>query len=151
WLAVGSVTAEPTLWDVATGREVRRFSGVSGAILPAFSPDGRTLAAATNSCTVVLWDVESGRLLPASADPPLVVRDLQYRDGGRQLLGIAERLTAWDPATGRELRRYPEVQTQYGVTALSPDGRLLAGIDADGAVRLWDASTGAVVRTFRGP
>jgi WD40 repeat protein len=98
----------------------------------------------------LLWDVESGRLLPASANPAIGVQDLRYTDGGRRLIGRADRVTVWDPDSGRAVQDYADVPTVGGNAALSPDGRLLAGIDRTwyhgrGSVRIWDAITGQEV------
>jgi hypothetical protein len=46
------------VWDLASGRELRRFRGPAGAI--ALSPDERTLAAADNR-TIRLWELASGQ------------------------------------------------------------------------------------------
>src|SRR5579884_2578458 len=53
------------LWDIETGREVRRLgSGCArGVHSLAFSPDGRRAVSTTNTSTdddLVLWDVETG-------------------------------------------------------------------------------------------
>jgi WD40 repeat protein len=138
------------LWDASTGREVHRFRGHLSVMRTTFSPDGRTLVAASNNGTVQLWDVATGEPRSASADPPIGVYDLRYADGGRRLLGASDRVRAWDPATGRDLRRFPEVPRAYRLTALSPDERLLAGVDTEGVVRLWDAATGREVRALPG-
>src|SRR5205814_1283897 len=55
------------LWDVASGREIRRFQGHQGCVRTvAFSPDGRRALSGsidtlgTNDNTVRLWDVGTG-------------------------------------------------------------------------------------------
>ena len=52
----GTKTYEVILWELSTGREIRRFAGFS----PTFSPNGR-LILIHNEGSVILWDVTSGR------------------------------------------------------------------------------------------
>src|SRR5262245_42431183 len=51
------------LWDIVRNKEVRSLRGPKGgAVVHAFSPDGKTLAAGSSE-GVYLWDVNTGRLL----------------------------------------------------------------------------------------
>jgi RNA polymerase sigma factor (sigma-70 family) len=61
-LATAGVGQTVNLWDVATGRPLRRFGlpTVQWVTRLAFSPDGRTLAVAGNDNAVSLWEVEFG-------------------------------------------------------------------------------------------
>jgi RNA polymerase sigma factor (sigma-70 family) len=154
-LATASRMTDPILWDVATGQELRRFRGARGSHGITFSPNGKVLVVGTDDGTVLLWDLETGQPLPASASPMSSLRVLRYTSDGRPLIGQAERITVWDPTTGREVRRYADVPAVIGNTALSPDARFLAGVDltwfrGGGSVRVWDAATGREVRRMAG-
>jgi WD40 repeat protein/tRNA A-37 threonylcarbamoyl transferase component Bud32 len=53
------------LWDLETGRQLRRYRGHTGGIVWVdVSPDGRRLLSASyDDHTMILWDVETGRLI----------------------------------------------------------------------------------------
>ena len=60
----GSGDETVRLWDVETGKELRRFIGHSGQVFSvAFSPDGKRALSGSNDDTVRLWDVETGKEL----------------------------------------------------------------------------------------
>ena len=135
----------------------------------AFSPDGKTLAAASIHGGVALWDVAARKqrslLKSALGDtygmtftPDGVTLAVGYfKSKPRE--GITGAIGLWDVATGRQravLRRSPPV----GISdlAVTPDGKTLASIElgklADAKlstrVALWDLETRTVRRELRG-
>ncbi len=150
-LAVGTGLKGMTLRDSADGKEVRRLVTGATVVAAAFTPDGKTLAASTNYGAIVLWDVDSGKLLPQSADSAESVSQLQFTEQGRQLIGTADDLIVWDPATGREVRRLPGTELPSGA-AVAPSGKFLAleRPNATKAFQLRDIVTGQTLRTLQG-
>ena len=58
----GSSDRTLKLWDVATGKEIRTFTGHADMVWSvAFSPDGRTALSGSDDNTLKLWDVATGK------------------------------------------------------------------------------------------
>jgi WD40 repeat protein len=59
-VAAAGANENPTItaWDVATGRQLKRFTGLRGhATGLEFTPDGKRLVAASSDGTLLVWDV----------------------------------------------------------------------------------------------
>jgi WD40 repeat protein len=152
-LASGSDDYTVRLWDVDTGRELRRFEGHTDSVLAvAFSPDGRTLASGSDDYTVRLWDVATGGLLHRFEGHVLTVRSVAFSPDGSTLASGSDDDTVrlWDVATGRELHLLKGLRSDGFSVVFSPDGRTLASGSDDYTVRLWEVATGRELRRFKG-
>jgi RNA polymerase sigma factor (sigma-70 family) len=160
----GSWVPYVPLWDVATGKEVRRFDlpqkpgaqrrSVLGAL--ALSPDGRTLATATQQGTVYLWDTATARPPRTLAGPAVPVLAIAFAPDGQTLAaavsapGEPAEILLWDTATGKERRRWQTRQQDVRCLVADPDGRLLATAGEGATVQLWDAATGKPLQALDG-
>ena len=132
-IASGSLDATLRLWDVHTGaaKRVIRLSNTEPVeenqairelgkeiVDIAFSPDGKTIAAAASDPNIYLWDVETGERQPS---PHTHTRTR----------GI---VPAFSPGGIVTL-------------AFSPDGCLVTG-DADGIMKIYDVSEKKLLRMF---
>jgi WD40 repeat protein len=144
------------LWDAETGRLLRTFAGHTDWVnAVAFSPDGTRVLSGSSDRSVRLWDAETGRLLRIFAGHTSSVNSVAFSPDGTRVLSGADSLRLWDTAslwdrtTGLPSRTFAGSGSVWSV-AFSPDGtRVLSGGD-DKTVRLWDAATGQLVRTFEG-
>lgn len=148
------------LWDVARpGKPARIATAAPGDGNPmwgqAFSPDGRTLAAAFGD-KICLWDVASPahpRLLaelaiPVQSIPPgelglpegsFTAQDIEFSPDGRLLASVtgAGGITVWkvsDPARPARAAVLAAPRDFIQAIAFSPRGHLLAGVTYHGAV-----------------
>ena len=143
------------LWDAATGKELRRFTGHKAyPVSIAFAPNGKTLAAGDEGGSVRVWDVATGKELLQLAEPGW---NVAYSPDSKLLaVGQLKTIAFWDLATGQCIRRLTGLSKvrAYPIVfdlAFSPDGKLLAAaLPTDQAIRLWEVATGKPRPALRG-
>ena len=92
------------LWDVATGQELRRFSGHSAAVRAlVFSTDGKWLFSGSDDKTIRIWDVPVGREMQRLARHTGAVTCLAVSPDGAGLLSGSRdgTLRRWDLRSGQ--------------------------------------------------
>lgn len=142
------------LWDLQTGKLLRRFEGGRGGTRRmGLSPDGRQALTGTNGGQVVLWDVENGREVRRFDGHTATVDALAFSPDGKQALSGAfdGTMRLWDVASGKELRRLdvgPQVQV-FSV-AFSPNGKHAISGSHMWLLQVWDLDTGKELRRFAG-
>ena len=141
------------LWDVETGRQLRKLVGHEGYIQSAaFSPDGRQFASGGwQDKVVILWDLATGEVVRRFQGHSAGVISVAFSPDGRVLLTGSDdsTLRLWDVATGRALhtlRGHSDPVRGY----FSPDGKQVLSCGNDQTVRLWDFETGDMLRLFDG-
>jgi WD40 repeat protein len=90
------------LWTLADPQQPIVLAGAAGEVRDvAYSPDGRTLAAAASDGSVRVWSSEGGEPIELLVDAPL--SELEFVDGGRRLAAAGYGPTIWLWHIGAEL------------------------------------------------
>ena len=128
----------------------------------AFSPDSKTLASTSFYGTILLWDVETGRLrysLPAHTGS---IQTLAFSpdnailaSGGYWNPDAESTISLWSPRTGQLLAAFEGHTAPVFALAFSPDvqgvyGKTLASAGWANAIHIWDPHTGALRAIFEG-
>lgn len=176
-LAAGTGDGKIKLWDITTGEEVRTLD--TNVFMPVgalvFSPDGELLASSTCrrqepivSCEggegqINLWKVATGALVRTISAHVGTVWALAFSHNGKVLASAGDDalVNLWEVDTGRRMLSIKNgILKPFFAVSFSPDGRLFATdyclrsagylSCAQAEVKLWDTTTGALVRTLSG-
>ncbi|HYV37333.1 MAG TPA: WD40 repeat domain-containing protein [Gemmataceae bacterium] len=157
-LASGNLTEPIQLWDVATGKVVRRFEQQQGGMALKFSADGKTLACGTMDGSVRQWQVETGHELAKMSGYRGWVNAITFSPDCKTLAlagSDSQVIHLWDLASAKECSPAQGHHGQIYAVAFAPNGKLIATgggdfHDNDECIHLWDAVTGKEVRRLNG-
>ncbi len=124
------------LWDMATGKEIRRF-GKQQVEDPKMA--GNAPAQLRQALLRVRGGYGAGPGVVLSAD-------------GKTLATVTQidTIQLWEVTTGKELRQLKVTPGSAGGLLLSADGKILVGRGNDQMIRVWETSTGKELRAIQG-
>lgn len=154
------------MWDLETGKEVRRFdtapvppnpnnSGTREApgefYALAISPDGTKLISTSTGGAVCLWDVASGKMIGEFKGHISTVYAVEISpDGTKVLTGGRDSIARlWDLNTQEELMQLKGHTSDIRTARFSPDGSQALTTSLDQTLRLWDLNAAKPIHVMR--
>nr|MDZ8047853.1 serine/threonine-protein kinase [Nostoc sp. DedQUE02] len=120
----------------------------------AFSPDGTTLASASDDKTIKLWNIASGEEIRTLQGHSNWIWAVGFSPDSKTLAsGSADTtIKLWNLETGKLIRTLQGHTDGVTSVAFSPDGKTLASGSAskDMKIKLWNLETGKLISTLEG-
>jgi WD40 repeat protein len=136
-----------TLWNVQTGKEIRRIDAKEEGKWPAVaavSPDGKLLAIRIAYGRVDLWEIKTGRRLRKFAEQWNEIGPVFSPDGNQLVTGGGNgEIHFWEVETGTLARTLTVPAEEHPTSfTFSPDGKFLASGGSDHAIHILEVASG---------
>ena len=166
-LLCGSWDGSVSVWDPVTGKQLFEFETENRRLYnpkqndreqsnraiswAGFSGDGARILAVTHSGALTVWDAHTGREIERHPSVSGYAVSFAVSPGGKSIyVDGAYSIDEKDAATGKIIREL-KGQNISGHIVLAPDGRKLASVTSDRAIRIWDTNSGAhTISLFNG-
>lgn len=124
-------------WDLLTGKQLRKFTGMEVPSSLAISPDQTTFAT-PNFKSIQVWDINSGRQIRSLEGHSSRVEGLSYSPDGRQLISASRgSIRVWDVNKGSCIRQFGDGDILVESLSVSSDGQLVM-LGAPGHIQVWN-------------
>ena len=145
-MASGIGTNAVSLWEIASGKLLRKLEGHTAAITAiAWTAHNKTLATSSYDKTVRIWDAMKGEELKKLEGHTDVVATLAWAPSGKQLASGSydKTVRVWDAVTGKSLKTLEKHPA--AVTVMDWNGKMLVAGGPTSIVFVWNTTTGAQV------
>jgi WD40 repeat protein/serine/threonine protein kinase len=146
------------VWDAASGRLIRNLQvwniqekHAKSVGRLAVTPDGQRVIGGCGDGSVVVWDMDSGRvLLNFAAHNGLVWSVAVTPDGQRIVTGGEDgKVHVWDAVSGRQLLSLKGHTRRVTSIVVTSDGQRIITGGWEGMVKIWDATSGRQVQSIQ--
>ncbi|MEP1095564.1 MAG: caspase family protein [Cyclobacteriaceae bacterium] len=154
-LASGGYDRNIIIWDVKTGRELRRLECNSSVETLDFNSSSTMLLAVTQDGVAAIWDVNGAKLKTLGGEKQYLKTGKFMPDGKRFITGGgSQTATLWSLDEEEPLRSYKGdrfacTDNCQRAMDISPKGKYLLTTNREGEVTLWDIKKGEQLRTYK--
>jgi WD40 repeat protein/serine/threonine protein kinase len=145
-LLAGGLDRDVCLWDLESGKVVRKFGGRGRAWSTmdlAYSPDGRFALCGGSDGTCRLYDVKSGEQVGSFSGHSRYVTAVAFSSDSRSFLSADKEgsIKLWSVQPDRGTEFVGHSDRVVGLS-IAPNGFVAASGGLDRTIRLWDMATG---------
>ncbi|MBW4449081.1 MAG: caspase family protein [Spirirestis rafaelensis WJT71-NPBG6] len=133
-------------------QELNRLQKHSKAVISVkFSPDGQTIASASDDQTVNLWQ-RDGKLLRTLPGHQGTVRDISFSPDGKMIASASfdHTVKLWRTSDGTLIKTINAHDAEVYSISWSADGQMIASGSADKTIKIWRVSDSQLLRTLSG-
>ncbi|HEV3084340.1 MAG TPA: sigma-70 family RNA polymerase sigma factor [Gemmataceae bacterium] len=144
-LLTGGLRGEVQLFDLATGKEIRRLADQGSSVSAlAYSPDGKTIAIADAGKCIRVCDAATGHDLVKPAGHHDEILAVAAAPDGRRIITVGKdgAIYTWDGITGREVLRLTAGPNIPKGVAYAADAQVLGCISSDDLLHFWNLESG---------
>jgi WD40 repeat protein len=140
-------------WELATGRcLLDRFSHSGEAVVARFTGDGKMIfTGGRKDGRITIWDRSTGLQVDSFRACDADLENAVFSPDGSRLATVGKAgITLWNWPGHTRIASIPGTKRVQGVVFTHDGMRLASAHEDDRTVRLWDVSSGSLLREFRG-
>jgi len=142
------------VWEIMNTRRITQFQDTptghtSGVRSVRYSPDGWFIVSTSGDQTVRVWEAMSGVLIHTLEGHTDWVRSAEYSPDGRFIVSAGDQTVwVWEAVSGVLVRALTGHTARVLSARHSLDGQFIVSASEDKTVRVWAATSGALIAQF---